>query len=69
MVGATLAEGVTVSGISELLIQAGSGAQINGNLVEGSLCVCAGDRLTMPAVEILLIGGLLNHGAAQAAVL
>ncbi|MEK9585517.1 MAG: hypothetical protein VW039_04990 [Halieaceae bacterium] len=54
-VGATLAEGVTVSGISELLIQAGSGAQINGNPVEGSLSVCAGDRLTMPAVEILLI--------------
>ena len=55
VVGATLAEGVTVSGISELLIQAGSGAQINGNPVEGSLSVCAGDRLTTPAVEILLI--------------
>jgi hypothetical protein len=55
LIGATLAEGVTVSGISELLIQAGSGAQINGNPVEGSLSVCAGDRLTMPAVEILLI--------------
>ena len=55
VLGATLAEGVTVSGVSEILIQAGSGAQINGNLVEGSLSVCAGDRLTMPAVEILLI--------------
>ena len=54
-VGATLAAGVTVSGISELLIQAGSGAQINGNPVEGSLRVCAGDQLTASSVEILLI--------------
>ena len=55
LIGATLAAGVTVSGASELLVQAGSGAQINGNPVEGSLRVCAGDQLTTPAVEILLI--------------
>ncbi len=53
--GATLAEGVTVSGVSELLIQAGSGAQIDGSPVEGSLGVCAGDRLTAPGIDILLI--------------
>jgi hypothetical protein len=55
LIGATLAEGVTVSGASELLVQAGSGAQINGTPVEGSLRVCAGDQLTASSVEILLI--------------
>ena len=55
LIGATLAEGVTVSGASELLVQAGSGAQINGTPVKGSLRVCAGDQLTASSVEILLI--------------
>lgn len=55
VLGATLAEGVTVSRVSELMIQADSGAQINGGPVEGSLGVFAGDRLTAPGVDILLI--------------
>jgi hypothetical protein len=41
-----------VSGASELLVQAGSGAQINGTPVEGSFRVCAGDQLTASSVEI-----------------
>ncbi len=55
VLGATLAEGITVSGVSELLIQAGSGAQINGRPVEGSIGVFADDRLTTPDISILLI--------------
>jgi len=55
VLGATLAEGITVSGVSELLIQAGSGAQINGSPVEGSIGVFADDRLTTPDISILLI--------------
>ena len=55
VIGATLAQGISVSGDSELLVQAGASAQINGNPLEGTATVYAGDRLTAPGIEILLI--------------
>jgi hypothetical protein len=53
--GTAIAPGVSVTGSHQVTVASSAEAQLNGQAIDGSVTLAAGDRLTAGGIEVLFI--------------